>query len=205
MTRMNTTRRMPSQIDGTRASTSNPTRLAWLYAVRGVLAIVWAGAFAAVCDSLTVSAAVLLLLYPVIDVIASVVDSIDEHSPSKRRVLWVGASTSAAAAVALAVAGAGEISDVLHVFGVWATVSGVTQIVVAVRRRGPATGGQWPMLLAGALSALVGIVYNVQATAADPELNALVTYAAAGGAFFVIQAGILAWRHRHAPVPEVTR
>ena len=182
------------------STTSSSSSLPWLYGIRGLLAIIWSAAFATVCDSLTAATATLAVLYPVIDVIASVVDSRAPHSRSERTTLWFGAATSTLAALALAIAGTGDVADVLHVFGVWATVSGVTQIVVALRRRDPTTGGQWPMLIAGGLSALVGVFYNLQALGADPQLNNLVTYAAAGGAFFIIQAATLLWRrHRTSP------
>ena len=189
----------PAETSGSTEMSPNPSSvLPWLYGIRGLLAIIWAAAFASICDSLTAGTATLLALYPVIDVVASVVDSRFEHSPAERATLWFGAATSSLAAVALAIAGTGDTGDVLHVFGVWATASGIAQIIVALGRRGPTSGGQWPMLIAGALSTFVGVVYNFEARDADPQLNDLVTYAAAGGTFFVLQAVILAWRRRRA-------
>jgi uncharacterized membrane protein HdeD (DUF308 family) len=206
MTNSRPSRTAPCREEGTAESgstSSHPTSsLPWLYGIRGLLAIIWAAAFATVCDSLTAGTATLAVLYPVIDVVASVVDSRSPHSKSERITLWFGAATSTLAAIVLAAAGTDDVADVLHVFGVWATVSGLTQIVVALRRRGPTTGGQWPMLIAGALSALVGVFYNLEARDADPQLNDLVTYAAAGGAFFIIQAAILLWRRHRRTSPH---
>ncbi|WP_205825947.1 DUF308 domain-containing protein [Microbispora catharanthi] len=88
------------------------------------------------------------------------------------------------------------MAEVLHVFGAWAVVSGAAQVLVGLRRRGPELGKQWPMLIAGGLSFLVGIFYNVQALRGDASLDVLSVYATGGGVFFIIQAGLLAWRAR---------
>ena len=186
----------PSAADPHQANSTSMIR--WIYLVRGLAAIAWAAAFASTKDSLTTSSAVLLFAYPGIDVLASLIDLRTQREADQRKVLIFGGATSAVAAVGLALAASGDISDVLRVFGVWATVSGLTQIVVAVRRRSAATGGQWSMLVAGALSTLVGIFYNVEASGSSPKLDELVTYATAGGVFFVIQALVLSWRLRKA-------
>ena len=46
-----------------------------LFFIRGVVAIAWAAAFATTFDSLTAGTAALLVLYPVIDLVASVIDA----------------------------------------------------------------------------------------------------------------------------------
>jgi NAD(P)-dependent dehydrogenase (short-subunit alcohol dehydrogenase family) len=74
--------------------------------------------------------------------------------------------------------------------------SRAAQVLMGLRRRDPELGKQWPMLIAGGLSFLVGIFYNVQALGDDPSLSALATYATGGGVFFIVQAGLLAWRTR---------
>jgi uncharacterized membrane protein HdeD (DUF308 family) len=175
-----------------------------LFLIRGLVAIVWAAAFAAAADSLTtgvtVAAGILVVIYPLIDVVASLIDARGEHG-SARRVLLAGAATSGIAAAALAVAATGTVADVLAVFGVWAFVSGAAQLGVALRRRAK-FGLQLPMLLAGGVSVIGGLAYVIASTGADPMLNMLAIYAATGGIDFVIQAGLLARRRRRlAPVP----
>ena len=59
-------------------------------------------------------------------------------------------------------------------------------------------GNQWPMLVAGGLSTLVGLFYIGQALGDDPQLAVLSVYAAGGGAFFVIQSALLLRRERRA-------
>jgi uncharacterized membrane protein HdeD (DUF308 family) len=167
-----------------------------LFLIRGLIALAWAAGFAAVSDSLTFGAGALLVVYPGIDLVASLVDARDQAGPA-RSLLRFDAAVSGVAAVALAVAATGDFADVLAVFGAWAAVTGVAQVVVAVQRRA-VLGNQWPMLVAGGLSALVGLFYIGQALGDDPNLDALSVYAAGGGAFFVIQSALLVRRQRRA-------
>ena len=175
-----------------------------LFLIRGLVAIAWAAVFAAVSDSLTagvtVAAGILVVIYPLIDVAASLIDARSQRGAA-RRPLLAGAAVSAGADVALGVAATGSVADVLAVFGVWALLSGAAQFVVALRRRGR-FGNQWPMLLAGVGSVSFGIAYVIASTGADPMLNMLAIYAAGGGVDFVVQAWLLARRRRSpAAVP----
>jgi uncharacterized membrane protein HdeD (DUF308 family) len=169
-----------------------------LFVIRGLVAIVWAAVFVAVSDSVTtdvtVAAGVLVVIYPLIDVAASLIDARTQRG-SARRLLLVGAAVSAVAAVALAIAATGSVTDVLAVFGVWALFSGAAQVLVALRRRAR-YGNQWPMLLAGVGSVGFGIAYIIASTRTDPSLSMLAIYAAGGGIDFLVQAWLLARRRR---------
>jgi uncharacterized membrane protein HdeD (DUF308 family) len=175
-----------------------------LFLIRGLVAIAWAAVFAAVADSLTtgvtVAAAILVVIYPLIDVAASVIDARSQRG-SARQVLLAGAAVSAVAAAALAVAATGTVANVLAVFGIWAIVSGAAQFAVALRRRAQ-YGHQWPMLLAGVGSVGFGTAYLIASTTTDPMLSMLAIYAAGGGIDFAVQAWLLARRNRRpAAVP----
>jgi uncharacterized membrane protein HdeD (DUF308 family) len=78
-----------------------------LFLTRGVVAIAWAAVFAAVSHSLTtavtVGAGILLVLYPLIDVVGSLTDARSQDG-SAWRLLLADAAVSAVAAVALGVA-----------------------------------------------------------------------------------------------------
>jgi uncharacterized membrane protein HdeD (DUF308 family) len=179
-------------------NTNATTKTGQLFLTRGLIAIAWAAVFATVADSLTVGSAILVVLYPIIDVVASLIDAQSQHG-SARRLLLAGAAVSAVAAIALAVAATGTVSNVLVVFGVWAGLSGAAQLVVALRRRAQ-FGKPWPMLLAGGVSVIAGIAYVIAASGADPMLNMLSVYAAAGGIDFLIESWLLARRRRHLAV-----
>ena len=126
-------------------------RTSQILLTRGVIAILWAVAFTALAGSpttgATVGAGVLLVFYPLIDVVGSLIDARGQDGPA-RRLLLANAATSAVAAVALGVSATAGVAETLAVFGVWAAVSGAAQLVVALRRRAQ-FGRQLPMLLAG--------------------------------------------------------
>jgi uncharacterized membrane protein HdeD (DUF308 family) len=169
-----------------------------LFLIRGILAIAWAVVVAMTADDLTTGVGVLLVLYPLIDAVASVIDARGQQG-SARQLLELNALVSVVAAVALGIAAGGDKGDVLAVFGAWALLTGVAQIVVAVRRR-MILGRQWPLLLAGAGSTIFGVAFLIMSGAADPKLEMIAVYAAGGGVEFVIQAWLLARRtQRVAP------
>jgi hypothetical protein len=164
-------------------------RTARLFLTRGVIAIVWAAVFAAVADSLTFGVGALLVLYPLIAVVGSLVDARSEGGAA-RRLLLADAATSTVAAVALGIAATGTAANVFVVFGLWAG------LITALRRRAK-FGMQWPMLLAGGGSVLFGLAYLIAATGDDPNLRMLSFYAAGGGIEFIIEAWLLERRRRH--------
>jgi uncharacterized membrane protein HdeD (DUF308 family) len=111
----------------------------------------------------------------------------------------VNALVSVVAAVALGIAATGDKGDVLAVFGAWALLTGVAQVVVALRRR-MILGKQWPLLLAGVGSTFFGVAFLIMSGAADPKLEMLALYAAGGGIEFVIQAWLLGRRTQQVAV-----
>jgi uncharacterized membrane protein HdeD (DUF308 family) len=172
-----------------------------LFMVRGIIAIAWAAVFAMAADSLTLGVGILLVAYPLIDVVASLVDARNQLGPA-RQLLLEGAAVSAVAAVALGVAAAANIAAVFAVFGVWATLSGAAQLFVALRRR-TQFGIQLPMVLAGGVSVILGVAFLNAANRGDPKLKMLALYAAAGGIDFIIEAWLLARRRRISPAVPV--
>ena len=175
-------------------------RIRNIFLTRGVIAIVWAAVFVAAADDVTtdvsVGAGALLVIYPLIDMVASLVDARRQHG-SARQPLLINAAVSALAAVALGVAATGTVTDVFAVFGLWAGITGAAQLVVVLRRRAQ-LGNQWPLLLANGVSVIGGVAFVLAAVVTDdPQLSMLAIYAATGGTEFVIQAWLLARRRRH--------
>jgi uncharacterized membrane protein HdeD (DUF308 family) len=179
-----------------------------VFLTRGLVAIAWAAVFASASDSLTtgvsIGAGILLVLYPLIDVVGSLLDARGPQG-SARRLLLANAAGSAVAAVALGVAATVSVASVLAAFGVWAVVSGAAQLVVALRRRAQ-LGKQWPMRLAGGISVVGGVLFIASAAGDNPRPSMLAVYAATGGIDFVVQAWLLARRRRLAnPAAPVLR
>lgn len=164
-------------------STVQASPLRRLYLVRFAFAVVWAGLLFATASSLGPVAATLLVLYPLFDVAAAIVDA---RSSTGLRLLYVNVAISLVAAAGLTVAVSSGIPAVLRVWGAWAIVAGLVQLAVGVVRR--ARGGQWPMILSGGLSALVGAMFVLQASKDGATLTNLAGYAAVGGVFFLVSA-----------------
>ncbi|GIF73040.1 hypothetical protein [Asanoa siamensis] len=154
-----------------------------LYFARFAFAVVWAAVTFAVADSLSPLAVALFVLYPLVDVAAAVVDL---RASRTTTLLRVNIAVSLLAAVGLAFAGASGIPAVLRVWGAWAIVAGLVQLIVALTRRG--MGGQWPMIISGGLSVLAGGAFVAGAAAADPALTNAIGYAIPGAIFFLIAA-----------------
>jgi uncharacterized membrane protein HdeD (DUF308 family) len=72
------------------------------------------------------------------------------------------------------------------VWGVWAVVSGVVQLIVALLRR--SLGGQIPLVVSGAISVLAGIAFAAQGTQGTGTAVGVGGYAVVGGIFFLIAA-----------------
>ena len=178
-----------------------------VFLIRGVIAIAWAAVFATVAASLTtnvtVVAGVLLVLYPLIDAVATLIDARSQHG-SARQWLLINAGASTVAAIALGVAATSGVAAVFVVFGVWAAVSGAGSSSSLLRRRAQ-LGNQWPLLLANGVSVIGGVAFIVAMAVGSPKLGMLAIYAATGGIEFVIQAGcsrgaVAAW-----PAPPRSR
>lgn len=181
----------------TTSSTPEPQTIR-LFLTRGLIAIAWAVIFTVVADSaagVTAVVGILVVLYPLIDAVASLIDARSQLGPA-RRLLLINTGSSIVAAIALGVAATVGVKAVIAVFGVWAGVSGAAQLIVVLRRRAQ-LGNQWPLLLANGVSILGGIAYLIAAAGvAQPKLSMLALYAATGGVEFTIQSWLLARRRR---------
>jgi uncharacterized membrane protein HdeD (DUF308 family) len=153
-----------------------------LYLVRFGFALVWAGLLAATASSLGPLSATLLVLYPLFDGVAAVIDA----RSSKATSLYVNVVISGAAAIGLAFAVSSGIPAVLRVWGAWAIVSGLSQLAVGVLRRN--LDGHWPMIISGAISTVAGTAFIVQAAQEGASLVNLAGYATLGGLFFLVSA-----------------
>jgi uncharacterized membrane protein HdeD (DUF308 family) len=146
-----------------------------IFLIRGVIAIAWAIVFAVLANSLTTSvtvvAGVLLVLYPLIDAVATLIDARSQHG-SARQWLLVNAGSSTVAAIALGVAANSGVTAVFAVFGVWAAVSGAAQLIVVLHHRAQ-LGNQWPLLLANGVSVIGGLAFLIAAALGHPRLGML--------------------------------
>jgi hypothetical protein len=165
--------------DGTKA-------LRTLYFVRFGFAIVWAVLMMAIGKTINPGTVVLLLLYPLFDVAAAVVDFRTSGATRPKAPLYVNMALSLLATVGLGVAAASGIPSVLRVWGAWAITAGIVQLIVAILRY--RLGGQWPMILSGGISVLAGGSFIAMAGGPKASLTTVAGYAILGGVFFLISA-----------------
>jgi len=157
-----------------------------LYLVRFAFALVWAVLLFATASDLGPLSVSLLVLYPLFDAAAAVVDLRSSRSTGSARGLAVNIAISSLAAAGLAIACSAGIPAVLRVWGAWAIVAGLIQLIVGVSRR--RMGAQWPMILSGGISTLAGTSFIVQAAGEGASLRNLAGYALLGGIFFLFSA-----------------
>lgn len=168
------------------------TALRSLYLVRFGFAIVWAIALVVSSTALATSGALnpltalLLVLYPVFDLVSAGIDRRSSAGTAPSALLIANMTVSLAAAVGLVFAVMAGASAVLVVWGLWAITAGAVQLIVGVRRR--ALGGQWPMILSGGISVLAGAGFAAQAGGGARSVVGVAGYATLGGIFFLVSA-----------------
>ncbi|MET7862757.1 hypothetical protein [Micromonospora taraxaci] len=157
-----------------------------LYFVRFAFAIVWALVTIATAKEISPLTVVLFVLYPLFDVGAAIYDLRSSRATGSPTLLYVNIAVSLLAAVGVGLASSSGIPAVLRVWGAWAVVAGLVQLVVGVTRR--KMGGQWPMIISGGISTLAGGSFIAGAAAANPSLTNAAGYAIPGAIFFLIAA-----------------
>jgi uncharacterized membrane protein HdeD (DUF308 family) len=168
------------------ATTGFAPALRRLYFVRFAFAVVWAGLLFATKAEIGPLGVALLVVYPLFDVAAAVVDVRSSRGSGAPTGLYVNIGISLLATIGLAVACTSGVPAVLRVWGAWAIVSGIVQLVVGVGRR--RVGGQWPMILSGGISVLAGGSFIAGAAAENAVLTNVAGYALLGGVFFLVSA-----------------
>ncbi|RZT17169.1 hypothetical protein EV649_4706 [Kribbella sp. VKM Ac-2569] len=157
-----------------------------LYYVRFGFAVVWAVLMMAIAKKINPGATALLVIYPLFDVAAAVIDFRSSGTTRPKAPLYVNMALSLLTAIGLAVAAGSGIPSVLRVWGAWAITAGIVQLVVAILRY--RLGGQWAMILSGGISVLAGSSFILMAGGPKASLTNVAGYAILGGIFFLISA-----------------
>ncbi len=168
---------------------SNSTPTTWLktyYALRAGVSIAWvAAAFTLAKDTPVVDT--LLIAYPAWDAVANLIDARQSGGLRANPSQVFNAAVSAIIAVAVAVALTHDMHAVIAVFGAWAALSGILQLITGIRRW--KSGGQWAMVLSGAQSTLAGGFFiSLAFKAALPGITDIAPYAGFGAFYFAISA-----------------
>ncbi|WP_241248278.1 hypothetical protein [Nocardioides turkmenicus] len=134
---------MSTSVEAGRSGTLNTPAggLPKLYFVRFGFAIVWAVLVALTASTLGPASIALLVIYPLFDVVAAVVDFRTSGASGPRVLLYVNMALSLLTAVGVAVAATSGIPDVLRVWGAWA----INRRPGAAVRRGAALPARRPV------------------------------------------------------------
>jgi uncharacterized membrane protein HdeD (DUF308 family) len=166
----------------------------WSLAVRGVVAVLF-GILTLVWPGLTILALVLLFgVYALVDGVMSLAAVIAHHSETEGRRAYyavMGVAGIAAGIITFVWPGITALA-LLYVIAAWAFVTGVVEIVAAVRLRS-AMHHEWLLGLAGALSVVFAILLVITPGAGALVITWLIGwYAMALGVVLMV----LAWRLR---------
>ncbi|WP_262703706.1 MULTISPECIES: DUF308 domain-containing protein [Streptomyces] len=185
----------------TTTTTATPSGLRSLYLIRVAFSLFWAALVFTTSASLvstdrpTVIAAVLLIIYPLWDVIATLLEPRMAGTGSTDRVGTINVALGLATTAGMIIAVFSTIKTALLVFGIWALLSGAIQLAVAIRRR-RAVGAQWPMIISGGQSVLAGATVAATSASATSGLSTVAGYAAFGAFWFLVSVVTLSIRGR---------
>ncbi|MGW4825359.1 DUF308 domain-containing protein [Streptomyces sp. NPDC004227] len=185
----------------TTTTTPTPSGLRSLYLIRVAFSLIWVALVVTTSASLvstdrpTVIAALLLVIYPLWDVTATLLERRMAGTGSTDRVGTTNVALGLATAAGMIIAVFSTIGTALLVFGIWALLSGAIQLVVAIRRR-RTVGAQWPMVISGGLSVLAGASIAAMSASATSSLSTVAGYSAFGAFWFLVSVIALSIRSR---------
>lgn len=170
-----------------------------LYFIRVAFSVTWIILVVFLAKTSFLIASILLIIYPVWDVIGTFLDIRANHNNPSKTPQYLNAVISALTAVALGLALQKGIPEALIVFGGWAILTGLIQFILGLGRR-KILGGQWPMIISGAQSTVAGISFIVMAH--DPTMGIvnLAGYSGFGVFYYLLAAISLSKTIKHGPL-----
>jgi uncharacterized membrane protein HdeD (DUF308 family) len=164
------------------------TETRWLksyYLSRAGFSVIWVACAFTIGRALPIATG-LLLVYPAWDAAANFVDAMRSGGLTRNKSQMLNFAISVATTVAVAIALAKSMNAVVAVFGVWAALSGLFQLVTGVRRW-KSYGAQWAMILSGAQSVLAATHFVAKARGHAPlDVTTVAPYAAFGAFYFLV-------------------
>lgn len=158
-----------------------------LYFLRTGFSITWAILLIVSLKSAPQIATILFIIYPVWDVFATGLDIKANPNHIVKTPQYVNIAIGILTSLGVALAVEKGVPEALMVFGVWAIVTGLIQLVLGLRRR-KEMEGQWPMILSGGQSMIAGASFILLAHSPTMGINSLAGYALFGAFYFLIAA-----------------
>lgn len=159
-----------------------------LYFTRTAFSVIWVILVAVFAKSSPGIATVLLIIYPAWDVVGTFIDiRANRGTGNSLMPQYVNAAISIITTIAVALAIQKGVPEALIVFGIWAGLTGIIQLILGLKRR-QLLGGQWPMIISGGQSVLAGISFIAMAHSPTMGIVNLAGYSAFGAFYYLLAA-----------------
>jgi len=158
-----------------------------LYFIRATFSLIWVTLVILFAKTSLSVGNILLIIYPAWDVIGTLIDIRSNQNGTSKTPQYINAAISAITTVAVALALQQGIPMALIVFGAWAILTGLIQLILGLRRR-KLLGGQWPMIISGGQSMLGGTSFIILAHDPTKGITSLAGYAAFGAFYYLLAA-----------------
>lgn len=170
-------------------TTANTAKaLQTLYFTRTAFSVIWVTLIAIYAKTSPQIAAILLVIYPAWDVVGTLLDiRANKNSGDSLKPQYINLAISIAVTFAVGFALTISIPTAIIVFGIWASLTGIIQLVLGLRRKRE-LGGQWPMILSGGQSTLAGITFIAMAHNPTMGIVNLAGYSAFGAFYYLLAA-----------------
>lgn len=156
-----------------------------LYLTRAIFAISWAVLIAVFTKTSSTIATILLIIYPAWDLAMTFVDIRANKNAASKLPQFINVAISLLTTIAVTIAIMQGVPQALIVFGVWAILTGLIQLVISLQRR-KEFGGQWPMIISGVQSMIGGTSFILLAHDPAMGINSLAGYAGFGAFYFLL-------------------
>lgn len=163
------------------------TALRKLYFTRVIFSLLWIILVVTLGKTNSALAMFLFVLYPAWDAVATYIDFKANPPAANKTPQYVNIVISILTAIAVFIALQSGIPQTLMVFGAWASLTGLIQLILGLRRR-KQFEGQWPMMLSGGQSMLAGGFIIATAQAPNQGIASLAGYSAFGAFYFALAA-----------------
>lgn len=158
-----------------------------LYFIRATFSVCWVILVMLFAGTSKSVATFLLIIYPAWDVVGTLLDIRANRGSTSKTPQYINAAISVVTTVAVGIALQRGVPETLVVFGFWAILTGLIQLILGVRRR-RSFGGQWPMMLSGGQSAIGGVSFIALAHDPTMGITSLAGYAAFGAFYYLLSA-----------------
>jgi len=158
-----------------------------LYLTRTAFSVIWVILISVFVKTNHGIAEILFVIYPAWDVFATYLDIKANPPQVSKNPQYVNAVIGILTTIGVALALQMGVSAALIVFGAWAIVTGLVQLILGLRRR-KELGGQWPMIISGGQSMLAGSAFIAMANSPTMGISSLAGYSAFGAFYFLLAA-----------------